>query len=53
METQRAQRGVAATKSEARNPKLETNPNGENPNDPNEFKSMDKICLTKFREIAR
>jgi hypothetical protein len=36
-ETQRTQRGIAATKSEALNPKSETNPNDQNSNDPNKL----------------
>jgi len=34
-ETQIPQRGIAATKSEARNPKFETNSNNHNSNDQN------------------
>jgi len=33
---------VAATKSEARNPKSETNSNDQNSNDPNKFGKQDK-----------
>jgi len=46
----RAQRGVAATKSEARNPKFETNSNDQNPNDLNKFKNETENLLN---EISR
>jgi hypothetical protein len=36
-------------KFEYRNPKSETNPNDQNSNDLNKFKSMDEICLRKCR----
>jgi hypothetical protein len=37
--TEKTQRGVAATKSEARNSKFETNQNDQNLNDLNKFKN--------------
>jgi hypothetical protein len=50
LEAQRTQRGVAATKSEARNPKFETNQNDRNPNDLNKFKNETENLLN---EISR
>jgi hypothetical protein len=47
-EAQRTQRGVAATKSEARNPKFETNSNDQNPNDLNKFKTETQNLLNKI-----
>jgi hypothetical protein len=46
-QAQRAQRGVAATKSEARNPKFETNSNDQNPNDLNKFKNETENLLNE------
>jgi hypothetical protein len=42
------QRGVAAAKSEARNPKFETNPNDKNTNDLNKFKNKTGNLLNKI-----
>jgi hypothetical protein len=50
LEAQSAQRGFAATKSEARNPKFETNQNDRNPNDLNKFKNETENLLN---EISR
>jgi hypothetical protein len=50
LEPQSSQRGVAATKSEARNPKFETNQNDRNPNDLNKFKNETENLLN---EISR
>jgi hypothetical protein len=47
---QSTQRGIAATKSEARNPKFETNSNDKNTNDLNEFKNNTGNLLN---EISR
>src|SRR4030042_5538527 len=47
-EAQSTQRGVAATKSEARNSKLETNSNDQNSNDPNKLESKTRNLLKKI-----
>jgi hypothetical protein len=39
IESRRTPRGIAATKSEALNPKSETNPNDQNSNDPKQLNS--------------
>jgi hypothetical protein len=44
----RTQRSVAGTKFEIRNPKLETNPNDQNPNDPNDLKTKTGKMLNKI-----
>jgi len=44
---QRTQRGATATKTEAQNPKLETNSNDRNSNEPNKFKSNTGNLLNK------
>jgi len=51
--TTETQRGVAATKSEARNSKLETNSNDQNSNDLNKLGKGYAKILTKFQEIDR
>ena len=52
-EAQRAQGGIAATKSEARNTKSETNSNDQNSNDLSELKRPVQKILIKFQEIER
>jgi hypothetical protein len=42
------QRGIAATKSEARNSKFEANQNDQNSNDPNKLKSKAGNLLKKI-----
>jgi hypothetical protein len=42
------QRGIAATKSEARNPKFETNSNDQNVNDLNKFEKRKRNLLKKI-----
>jgi hypothetical protein len=44
----RTQRGIAATKSEARNPKFETNSNDKNTNNLNKFKNKTGDLLKKI-----
>jgi hypothetical protein len=47
------QRGIAATKSEARNPKVEANSNDQNSNDLNKLEKIYAKSFAKFQEIAR
>jgi hypothetical protein len=47
------QRGIAATKSEARNPKFETNSNDQNSNDLNKLEKSYAKTFTEFQEIER
>ena len=49
--TTESQRGIAATKSEARNPKFETNSNDQNSNDLNKLEKSYAKIFTEFQEI--
>jgi len=51
--TTESQRGIAATKSEARNPKFETNSNDQNSNDLNKLEKSYAKIFTEFQEIER
>jgi hypothetical protein len=51
--TTEAQRGIAAAKSEARNPKFETNSNDQNLNDLNKLEKSYAKIFTEFQEIER
>jgi hypothetical protein len=53
LEPQSPQRGIAATKSEARNPKFETNSNDQNSNDLNKLENSYAKIFTEFQEIER